>query len=262
MFDDFQRTGCQVLFVGDPFQLPPVNPNDDPNGRSVLETHPPTVELTEIKRQALESPIIRLAHAIRHGENPMKHIDGKNTIKVPRSRVTAEHYARAGQVICGTNKTRYAINRDTRAHYRRSHSKLGINMPVKGDKLICTMNKDKYRWINGVIHEAVSDLKQGEYGPIIDVMYQDELRQNVEVYDYNFRCNYADPKQISEYKITDWREKQMLTELDYAYAITCHKSQGSEWDKVLVIQDWFFADKERWLYTAVTRAKEKLLWAA
>jgi hypothetical protein len=51
-------------------------------------------------------------------------------------------------------------------------------------------------------------------------------------------------------------------EFAYAYAITTHKAQGSEWDKVLVFEEGFPFNKEehkRWLYTAVTRAKEKLV---
>jgi exodeoxyribonuclease-5 len=51
-------------------------------------------------------------------------------------------------------------------------------------------------------------------------------------------------------------------EFAYAYAITCHKAQGSEWDKVLVFEESFPFDKtehRRWLYTAITRAKEKLV---
>jgi ATP-dependent exoDNAse (exonuclease V) alpha subunit len=51
-------------------------------------------------------------------------------------------------------------------------------------------------------------------------------------------------------------------EFAYAYAITCHKAQGSEWDKVLVLEERFPFDKEehaRWLYTACTRASEKLI---
>ena len=51
-------------------------------------------------------------------------------------------------------------------------------------------------------------------------------------------------------------------EFTYGYAITCHKSQGSEWDKVLVVEEKFPFDKEehtRWLYTAATRASEKLV---
>lgn len=264
MFEDFATTGCRVIFVGDPFQLPPVNPSERAEMKALFEVHPPMVELDEIKRQALESPIIRVAHAIRHNENPRKHFVDGVCFKVDRNRIRPEHYLRADQVICGTNKMRYGINRDARRTLGHSHPTMGQAMPVAGDKLICTMNKQEYTWINGVIMEATSSLRESELtgDPIIDVMYQDELRADVEVYDYNWRCNYADPKQIREHKITNWQEKQLLAELDYAYAITCHKSQGSEYDKVLLIQDWFFADTERWLYTAVTRAKEVLLWAA
>ena len=51
-------------------------------------------------------------------------------------------------------------------------------------------------------------------------------------------------------------------EFDYGYAITCHKSQGLEWDKVLVLEENFPFDKTehaRWLYTAATRASDKLV---
>lgn len=52
------------------------------------------------------------------------------------------------------------------------------------------------------------------------------------------------------------------THWDYAYAITCHKAQGSEWPKVLVVEErcplW---EMPRWRYTAVTRASEELIYA-
>ena len=51
-------------------------------------------------------------------------------------------------------------------------------------------------------------------------------------------------------------------EIIYGYAITCHRAQGSEWDKVLVVEEGFPFKKDehaRWLYTAVTRAAEKLV---
>ena len=54
----------------------------------------------------------------------------------------------------------------------------------------------------------------------------------------------------------------MPREFEYGYAITCHKAQGSEWDKVLVIEENFPWNKEehiRWLYTAATRSSEKLV---
>jgi ATP-dependent exoDNAse (exonuclease V) alpha subunit len=52
-------------------------------------------------------------------------------------------------------------------------------------------------------------------------------------------------------------------EFDYGYAITCHKSQGSEYDKVIVLEEYLKGDSKeehaRWLYTAATRAAKKLI---
>ena len=53
-----------------------------------------------------------------------------------------------------------------------------------------------------------------------------------------------------------WLPKQF----DYGYCITCHKAQGSEYNKVLVFEEYLRgSDHARWLYTAATRAKEKLV---
>ena len=75
-------------------------------------------------------------------------------------------------------------------------------------------------------------------------------------------------------KSIDWRDSYALgrlksrigdivpKEMAYGYAITCHKAQGSEWNKVLVVEENYPFDKvehARWLYTAVTRASEKLV---
>jgi ATP-dependent exoDNAse (exonuclease V) alpha subunit len=53
--------------------------------------------------------------------------------------------------------------------------------------------------------------------------------------------------------------REMVVFATYAYAITGHKSQGSQWDSVYVDESWGSTDKERWLYTVVTRAVKKLV---
>ena len=69
----------------------------------------------------------------------------------------------------------------------------------------------------------------------------------------------------TSYKLGKLKERYgeiIPKEFAYAYAITCHKSQGSEWDKVLVLEEKFPFDKvehARWLYTAATRASNKLV---
>ena len=74
---------------------------------------------------------------------------------------------------------------------------------------------------------------------------------------------------ITGEKCCDWKTSYRLKkynivpkEFAYAYAITCHKAQGSEWNNVVVLEENFPFDKEehcKWLYTACTRASEKLV---
>lgn len=73
------------------------------------------------------------------------------------------------------------------------------------------------------------------------------------------------------YKRTDYFEKFdengevagafNLNRFEYGYCISCHKAQGSEFDNVIVFDEsyCFKEDKNRWLYTAITRAKKKLI---
>ncbi|MBP3433826.1 MAG: ATP-binding domain-containing protein, partial [Clostridia bacterium] len=55
--------------------------------------------------------------------------------------------------------------------------------------------------------------------------------------------------------------EEPICRFEFAYAVTCHKAQGSEFDFVVVFDEsWAFGEeRNRWLYTAITRAKEKLL---
>ena len=57
------------------------------------------------------------------------------------------------------------------------------------------------------------------------------------------------------------RYMRMIDQFDFGYCITTHKSQGSQWDNVIIYEERF-GDSEhhaRWLYTAITRASEKLI---
>ena len=71
---------------------------------------------------------------------------------------------------------------------------------------------------------------------------------------------------VHEYNRTLLRKMKVVAEetisrFEFAYAITCHKAQGSEFDSVVVFDEsWLFGeDRHRWLYTAITRAKKRLL---
>ena len=76
----------------------------------------------------------------------------------------------------------------------------------------------------------------------------------------------ADGTLVSEYNYEILRrfrsvKDEAVCRFEFAYAITCHKAQGSEFDFVIVFDEsWVFGEAaRRWLYTAITRAKEKLL---
>jgi exodeoxyribonuclease-5 len=74
---------------------------------------------------------------------------------------------------------------------------------------------------------------------------------------------YKDPESL---KNIPWYLKDGIDEFDFGYAITCHKAQGSQWDKVLIWDDkfliWKKQERKQWLYTAITRAVDSVTIAS
>ncbi len=125
-------------------------------------------------------------------------------------------------------------------------------------------NASEYFFINGVQAETldafVFDAEMDCcLGPIL---YDGNPLESSCFYPFPFRATYDE----SLKEATWWERAQMvdLLEFDYAYAITVHKAQGSEWNRVIIADDQMKAGdknfRQRWLYTAVTRAKQELLW--
>lgn len=238
LIDDIKRKYRKILFTGDPFQLPPVK------GKCALE---PDFFLTEIHRQALESAIVRMSKDIREGQT-FSYGDYGDFLYLPQTHAAAEQYLDADQIIVGQNATRSSIN----AWYRRQKGIRGL-LPIKGDKMICLKNNKKQNLFNGMICQAIEDAHKREdrynnYLLRIDTMPTEEL--SVWEGDVMGRGH--------EYDWNDWGMKSH-NRFDFAYAITCHKSQGSEFKNVLVYNEPIGEDdlmKRRWLYTAITRGKE------
>lgn len=259
-----------IIALGDPFQLPPVDKNQD-NG--LLNN--PDVFLDEIMRQALDSEIIRLSMQVRNKEQ-FDYFTSHDAIVMPKKDLNTGVLKWADQILVGTNATRVAINNQMRDLMGRS------NKPENGDKVICLRNywdnlaTNDDPLVNGTIgyisnvYETYNKTPNWAGGDIIKVLKANFTSDS----GADFGSLQMDEKQILTgercldfkkiYKLTsNWRTAHLVPmEFTYGYAITVHKSQGSEWDNVCVLEESFPFDREehaRWLYTAITRASNKLV---
>ena len=262
-----------IIATGDPFQLPAINPDDD---NHILDK--PHIFLDEIMRQAQDSEIIRLSMWIREGkplaEFPCK---GEQVQVIDKSQLVAGMYEWADQIICATNNKRIEVNNFVRQ--QRGYKE----EPQIGDKITSLRNHWDYSSSSGDWA-----LTNGTIGTIDNFDVQN-IRFPEWIYDKRnilymftsivledgdkFNCLPVDYKRLKDgqstltpkqiYAIN--KSKNLMEapfEFDYAYGITCHRAQGSEWNKVLVFEEWFPNSAEehaRWLYTAITRASEKLV---
>ena len=271
MWDLLVSHGVYILATGDPGQLPPINPEDD---NHILENA--HIFLDEIMRQAQDSEIIRLSMWIREGkplaEFPCK---GEQVQIFTKDQVVSGMYDWADQILCATNNKRNEIN-----NFVRLQKGFGSE-PQEGDKIISLKNHWDYlsqtgNWAltNGSIGtiDAYSkqDLRFAQWISEKPVTY---MITSIDLEDGDsFTGIPVDYQALTTGKpALDNRQAYMLAkskkgvppfDFSYAYAITCHKAQGSEWNKVLVFEENFPFDAEehrRWLYTAVTRAAEKVV---
>lgn len=268
MIQQLFKYSCYVIALGDPFQLPPVT-KDDAN--TLLDK--PHVFLNEIMRQAQESEIIRVSMDIREGKD-LSLLDGKEVKVFDKSQFTTDMMLWADQVLVGTNATRISLNNTMRDMLGRTGG------PQEGDKVICLKNEwdivaDNFDpLVNGTIgflknpYSTFVSVPRFLGGHRFDVLQSDFVTDGGATFtDLNM-----DKKMImTGEKCCDWKtayaigrnqahKYKLPKEFTYGYAITCHKSQGSQWDKVLIVEEKFPFDKTehaRWLYTAVTRAVDK-----
>lgn len=260
-----------LICLGDPFQLPPIISTEDN-----LVLHSPNIFLDEIMRQAKESEIIRLSMDIRE-EKAIPFFSGKEVRVVDKLDPGMCFWA--DQILTGTNEIRNEINTFMRNSLNRNPER-----PEDGDKLICLHNywdimdsSEETPLING----SIGYLKDSFDSFVMFPKYLSETPRidvtigNLEGEDGNIFKNLSldkkmlltgDPTLDSKSKGRLMKNKneqhKVPLEFAYGYAITCHKSQGSEWNKVLTIEGRFPFKREehaRWLYTACTRASEKLI---
>ena len=309
----FSGENCRLLLIGDTAQLPPVESSESPalNCEYLKSEFPitaATYELTEVKRQALESGILYNATDIRQllGQNlyeyqlPIFHLEGFDDIEKIEPETFEEILHNVfstsdneAVIICKSNKRANMFNQAIRGRILNIEGELAT-----GDKLMVV--KNNYYWTEG--NETMSFIANGDMAEIRKIKHFDEM--------YGFRfadvelsfTDYPDAPNLeakilldtlnsNSPSLTEEESKRLFSAIEedymdipnrrerykemkknpwfnalqvkFAYALTCHKTQGGQWTSVFI--DSSLNQKEtlevedlRWLYTAMTRAQERV----
>lgn len=248
--EDLLSFGTPILVVGDPGQLPPIE------GPGFFTAKKPDVMLTRIHRQAADSPIIRLATMAREGQFIPYGKHGKGVRKTEGINKNAT-YLKHDQVICGKNITRRELNK----LMRREEGLKGPIPTGANEKIICLTNDHEIGLINGMFLRLRNVEEKGTYWITADVFDDDtgeEIPVSSPIYAGNFRDHFKFDKNRLE---NDWKYRLGYIDATYGWAITCHKSQGSQYGSVLLIDEsnvWRGKERRQWLYTGITRAERRL----
>jgi exodeoxyribonuclease-5 len=302
MMKDLLSFAVPILATGDPGQLPPIQ------GKNPLMENPDYF-LTEIVRQSLDNPIIKLATMARNKEI-IPYGDYGSVLVLNKKMISPKNMQklllRADQIICGTNSTRNYLNNEVRK--MKGIDVIENPLPIEGDKIICTVNNwekyldedEIYNLVNGTIGTVVKSRVIDRTLNIGRISFKPDFLENTITEEYVFDAGifindeftydmhqriYSMPngkyelkkflsKKADNESIDDFRErvhKYVLTQresedevqinrFEYASVISCHKSQGSEFDRVVLFDEsYMFQDPEKWLYTGISRAKKKLV---
>lgn len=243
MGQDLLSFKVPVLVLGDPAQLPPVG-----GAGFFTENVKPDIMLTDIHRQAGESPIIRMATETRnqialtvgdYGDNCIVHPEG--------TKLDTDTMLSFDQILVGKNKTRRRTNMKI-----RKLKGIEDQYPVIGDRLVCLRNNNELGLLNGAIFE-VSDVTDNMDQKVFMSIHPEDSMASIEIaaHEHHF---------LGKEENLQWYEKREAQEFAYGYGLTCHKAQGSQWRSVCVFDEssCFRTDRWRWLYTAITRAADNV----
>ena len=310
----FSGENCRLLLIGDTAQLPPVESSESPAlNCDYLKSEFPitaaTYELTEVKRQALESGILYNATDIRQLLSqklyeyhlPIFHLQGFDDIEKIEPEefeeilhnVFANTSDNEAVIVCKSNKRANMFNQAIRGRILNIEGEIAT-----GDKLMVV--KNNYFWAEG--NDAISFIAKGDMAELRKIKHFEDM--------YGFRfadvelsfTDYPDAPNIeakilldtlnsNSPSLTEEENKRLFSAIEedymdipnrrerykemkknpwfnalqvkFAYALTCHKTQGGQWNTVFIdsslnLKETLEVEDLRWLYTALTRAQERL----
>lgn len=276
-----KRAGFKILLVGDTAQLPPVSKGKDEEDFNSLNTETPyRAHLTEIHRQALESPIIRASMILRSKRPAFEAMSLLTPIGASKLIETiVDQRDRGGFVLCHTNRRRHWLNNQMRQALGHPEGSL-----EEGEPLLVMQNNYAIDRYNGEILNFKKWTTQPNLRQIVSDRYTTssmELYYGVGLIEGDARVMVS-PDEVSGRtegsKVGNWAirkfakyaydaiaagssdEAPPYLHTNYGYALTVHKSQGSQAPEVLLVLDGSMdrmapAERAKLLYTAVTRAQ-------
>ena len=261
---DIQAHGVRIMAVGDHGQLPPVMSDGSLVSR-------PMLRLEKIHRQAEGSPIIKLSRAIREEGRMARELDDGDHLRFgERQHLTHPKLAELFRqnpletaVLCWRNATRVHTNRLIRGH-------LGFSgqPPQRGEPVIALRNYPPiYNGMRGTLTEdATSPYKDEWWLMRAKIGFPDEgleaTDQDICREQFHRSQSFKSLDELKSAGINVHSMGAAGRPYDFGYAMTVHRSQGSQFKHAVVVADWrqdySQENTRRMAYTAVTRATERL----
>lgn len=254
MKEELESRTKPIIAAGDRDQLAPVK--DYP---AYLETGK-IYYLTEIMRQAEGSAIIYLSQRINN-QLPIHKGWYGNVLVIDRDELTDEMIMQSDVVVCGKNDTRDQMN-----HYiREGLLHKTVPTPTFGERMVCRKNNftvevDGISLANGLMGRVVSHVDPSCYdGKQYIIDFRPDLLAN---YFRRIHCDYsyllADHKKRQEIKMDKFSKGEKF---EYAYCITAHISQGSEWNKGIYLEEFLAPEMNtRLSYVGLTRFRDRCIF--
>jgi exodeoxyribonuclease-5 len=242
---DLLSFNVPILVLGDPEQLEPVN------GPGFFTGKQPDFLLTDVCRQAKDNPVLHMATKVRNKERLMRGSYGDSEV-IGSIQFDTDRKLLADIVLVGKNATRRGVNTEI-----RKALEMESKYPLAGDRMICLTNDHEKQVFNGSTFVATTKADRFGEDLALEVYAEDDCR-HMQI--HTNRPNYDG----SEDDRTFWQRRNAgVLETDYAYALTVHKAQGSQWDYVAIDDESFVSRRtpdgpRRWLYTAITRAAKRV----